>query len=88
MSKNVANPISFSDIQIDGNLRKRALLNFARFEERQYQPDNVFQDKDYAWPEDMEGRTVLALTLLSPINNTIDLNENEVETKKFQILFS
>lgn len=57
--------IPSSDYYGAGELFARALLNFDRLEEPRWYPDKVFQDPNYAWPGDMEGRTILALTLLA-----------------------
>jgi len=58
-------PVSFSELQVEGELRTRILKNFSRLEEEKYQPNNVFltdrQSGD--WPGDTEGRTILGLVL-------------------------
>jgi len=50
---------------MQGDLFARAMLNFDRLEEEQYQPDRIFQPSAYSWPGDYEGRTILALALLA-----------------------
>lgn len=63
-----ATPVSigFQDISIGGELRERLERNFTRLESPRFQPNAMgcFRDPDYDWPGDMEGRTLLALTLL------------------------
>ena len=58
-------PIPFKSINIHGDLLDRALKNFDRLEEPKYQIPEVFRELNYDWPGDTEGRTALALTLLS-----------------------
>ena len=57
-------PISLSDLTVQGELLTRLLKNFNRLEEGKYQPDSVFLTEDASgwWPGDTEGRTVLGLT--------------------------
>lgn len=59
-------PIGFKGIAIGGELRERLERNFTRLESPRFQPNaaGCFRDKDYDWPGDMEGRTLLALALL------------------------
>jgi len=57
--------VPLKSISIQGDLLNRALKNYDRLEESLYQIPQVFQEQGYAWPGDFEGRTVLALTLLS-----------------------
>jgi len=59
-------PIGFDGIVIGGELRERLERNFTRLESPRYQPNaaGCFREKDYDWPGDMEGRTLLALALL------------------------
>jgi len=60
-------PIDFEQIQIKGELFKRAMKNFDRLETDIYFPCNVFpkqqQGPSLGWPGDREGRTILALVL-------------------------
>lgn len=56
--------IDFSNINIYGDLMKRSHMNFNRLECEEYQPENIFK-KEYSWPGDFEGRTILALVLLA-----------------------
>ncbi|MHB1461677.1 MAG: glycoside hydrolase family protein [Armatimonadota bacterium] len=62
-------PVSFSHIKISGDILSRALCSFDRMEREEYQPPQVFHtDPDglsYEWPADWEGRTILALVLLT-----------------------
>lgn len=58
-------PIPFKSILVHGDLLDRALKNFDRLEEPKYQIPEVFRESSYEWPGDTEGRTALALTLLS-----------------------
>jgi len=60
-------PIGFEDIKIAGDLQKRALRNFDRMESERYRLPKVFvtSRSNYKWPGDIEGRTLLALVLLS-----------------------
>jgi len=56
--------LNFNSIHISGDYRCRALLNFDRLEQEQYQPDKVFRgDVSNGWPGDFVGRTILALSL-------------------------
>ena len=64
-AKHRPSPLGLSQIRIGGELLKRASRNFDRLEEANYHPANVFQEAGYSWPGDMEGRTILALTLLA-----------------------
>ncbi|MEM9185112.1 MAG: beta-L-arabinofuranosidase domain-containing protein [Planctomycetota bacterium] len=50
-----------------GELAKRLAASFRRLEETKYRPENVFLTNAQSnyWPGDTEGRTVLALSLLS-----------------------
>ena len=59
-------PIGFEGITIGGELRERLERNFTRLESPRFQPAaaGCFRGKDYDWPGDMEGRTLLALSLL------------------------
>lgn len=57
---------SFEDIDVQGQLRKRAMRNFDRLESSRYHPEQVHRDgKISTWPGDTEGRIVLGLTLLA-----------------------
>lgn len=57
-------PLSPGDVRIGGELQQRVHRNFDRMEQSDYQPPKVHSDESQ-WPGDMEGRTVLALTLLA-----------------------
>lgn len=59
------NPIAFTDIQIQGELLRRAALNLARLGAEQYCYPAIFRAPEYDWPGDWEGRTILALTMLA-----------------------
>ena len=57
---------SFEDINIQGQLQKRALRNFDRLESSRFHPDQICKDgKVNTWPGDIEGRIVLGLVLLA-----------------------
>ncbi len=64
---NFKGPIAFKDINAVDDLYKRAMRNFDRLEEERYQPQRVFltEEESLYWPGDTEGRTLLALILLS-----------------------
>lgn len=57
--------IPYEDMFMSGNLYNQAIANFNRLERDRYTPNRVFQQSSYSWPGDFEGRTILALTLLS-----------------------
>ncbi len=57
--------IGLSNIEIQGELAFRALMNYARMEGRSYRPEAIFRADQNGWPGDWEGRTILALTLLA-----------------------
>lgn len=58
-------PMSFEDIEIEGELAVRSGLNFSRLEGKWYRPEEVFTADQHGWPGDWEGRLILGLTLLS-----------------------
>jgi hypothetical protein len=64
-SPSIPLPLHFSEIKPAGDLAFRAGKNFDRLEEEKYQPAHVFLASENEWPGDTEGRTVLALTLLT-----------------------
>lgn len=49
----------------EGELGFRLAKNFARLQEAEYRPEVVFSIEKNGWAGDWEGRTILALTLLS-----------------------
>lgn len=53
------------NIDINGDLLKRAHANFNRLEDELYMPPNVYKGHEHKWPGDIEGRTILALVLLA-----------------------
>jgi len=59
--------IAYEDITIQGELQQRVLRNFDRLEGKRYTPEKVFLTEEESgwWAGDTEGRTILALTLLS-----------------------
>lgn len=57
--------VEVEKIIVSGELCQRADKNFDRLEASQYQVPNVFKGSDYKWPGDIEGRTMLALVVLS-----------------------
>lgn len=59
------NPIAFTDIQVQGELLRRASLNLLRLGDEQYRYPAIFRAPEYDWPGDWEGRTILALTMLA-----------------------
>jgi len=64
--KGVPQPLAFESIEVAGDLSKRAGQNFDRLEAPYYAPPRVFASENaQKWPGDVEGRTVLALTLLA-----------------------
>lgn len=60
-------PVSFKSLNPGGELLKRLHKNFDRLEEEKYQPEHLFltNEQSHWWPGDTEGRTILALSLLS-----------------------
>lgn len=56
--------ISFFKVYADGDLMKRASQSFSRLECEEYHVENIFK-KEYNWPADFEGRTILSLTMLA-----------------------
>ncbi len=64
-------PIAYEDIGIQGELQQRVLRNFDRLEGERYTPEKVFLTEEESgwWAGDTEGRTILALTLLSQSSN-------------------
>jgi len=64
--KGVPQPVPFDSVEVAGDLSKRARQNFDRLEAPYYAPPRVFESENARkWPGDVEGRTVLALTLLA-----------------------
>ncbi len=59
--------VLLNDIRVGGELMARQMKNFDRLEEENYQPHKVYWSEEESgyWPGDKEGRTILALTLLS-----------------------
>ena len=59
-------PVDFGSIHAGGDLAHRTAQNFARLQEDLYRPPQVFRGTNWrSWPGDMEGRALLAVTLLS-----------------------
>ena len=56
--------MAFEDIEIQGEMAVRSLLNYSRLEGKWYRPDEVFSADQHGWPADWEGRLILALTML------------------------
>jgi hypothetical protein len=59
--------IGLDKIEPRGELEKRIRRNFDRLESQRFQPVEgvgCFRVEEYAWPGDMEGRTILSLALL------------------------
>jgi hypothetical protein len=58
--------VAFDAVEVAGDLAKRAGQDFDRLEAPYYAPPRVFESENARkWPGDVEGRTVLALTLLA-----------------------
>jgi hypothetical protein len=57
-------PVAFADITVAGELAVRAARNFDRMESDYYQPTALWKGND-GWPGDLEGRAVLAWTMLT-----------------------
>jgi len=70
--------IPWQELEVDGEARRRALLNFDRLETEPYAPDEVFRPTDYDWPGDWEGRTILALVLLAQATRREPQHLNEI----------
>ncbi len=66
-TKEKLHPAFFTNIIVHGDLYRRAIRNYDRLEEERYQPHKVFlsEEDSLFWPGDTEGRTILALVLLS-----------------------
>ena len=59
-------PVAFGSVHAGGDLDTRTTLNFTRLQSDIYRPPKVFRGTNWqSWPGDMEGRALLALTLLS-----------------------
>jgi len=54
-------PLPLADLQLEGDLAVRSLLNYARLEGQWYRPWEVFGADKHGWPGDWEGRVILAL---------------------------
>jgi hypothetical protein len=65
--ENIPHTLAFENITVKGEMKMRALANFDRLERDKYLPQNLFitEAESGGWPGDTEGRTILALTLLS-----------------------
>lgn len=68
--KNKSNKLStvgYDQIEMQGELKTRALKNFDRLESDIYTPENVYPEKHHhtsaSWPGDKEGRIILGLVL-------------------------
>ena len=57
----------FENIEILGEMGYRILKSFARLHDREYRPEVLFHIEKNGWAGDWEGRTLLALVLLSRI---------------------
>jgi hypothetical protein len=59
-------PTPFGSIHAGADLDARTTLNFTRLQADLYRPPQIFRGTNWkSWPGDMEGRALLALTLLS-----------------------
>lgn len=56
---------AYEGVKAEGELGFRLAKNFARLEDTEYRPDVLFEIEKNGWAGDWEGRTVLALVLLS-----------------------
>ena len=61
------NILQLEDINLQGELGERALLLAERLEGPEYRPESIFSEDVSGWPADWEGRTILALTLISQL---------------------
>jgi rhamnogalacturonyl hydrolase YesR len=59
------NKLKFDNITIRGDLAYRIIKSYARLEGKLYKPEAIFAADQSGWPADWEGRTILALVLLS-----------------------
>ena len=64
--------IAARDVEVTGNLNRRIRLNQQRLQSQTYSLEQVFQSREYAWPGDFEGRTLLALVSLWKATGTED----------------
>ena len=67
ISNSFPHTLPFENISVKGEMKARALANFSRMERDKYLPQSLFitEEQSGGWPGDTEGRTILALTLLS-----------------------
>ena len=64
--------IPLGSIKAGGDLAHRTAQNFARLQEDMYRPPQVFRGTNWkSWPGDMEGRALLAISLLSRASSTM-----------------
>lgn len=75
-------PLQLENIYAGGEILHRAMLNFDRLEQTEYQPPQVFQtDPRYGandWPGDFEGRTMLALVMLARATHRDPLHLDQI----------
>lgn len=60
-------PVPLEDVRMQGELGKRIEANFNRLEDEKFRPPKLFDEPNDGWPGDLEGRTMLGLTLLSQV---------------------
>lgn len=72
--------VPLEHIYIDGELKKRALMNLDRFAQDDFMPNSekTYRHKTYEWPGDNEGRLLLAHVLLSRCTHKTSPYFNEI----------
>lgn len=73
--------IPYTNIEAQDDLQNRAELLFTRLEEPMYQPAHIFTVESGGWPGDWEGRTILALTMLTQITGREPAYLDEIVAK-------
>jgi len=70
-------PCSIQQIQMTSDLKEGIERNFHRLEQENYHTALLFRGND-GWPGDLEGRAVLALTLLGQCSNRLPKYLDEI----------
>jgi len=70
--------LQLEDIKLMGDLGIRAMLLGERLEGSEYRPENIFSMDQSGWPADWEGRTILAVTLISQLNKKEPVNLDSI----------
>lgn len=70
--------IPYTNFTAEGEIQTRADLLFTRLEGPMYQPEQIFTIESGGWPGDWEGRTILALTMLTQITGREPLYLDEI----------